>query len=312
VNGTTATTFSPHKPVERQAAATLIVRALDYKLKLAPLEGIDLIAADQIQPWTYAFKDRWMIADVHKWGVGNAFRLNLMLGDGAGWVYPFFNMTRAQGVALIARSFVNQLTAQAQLPEKVEAVGSYPALRDGSTGQLVGWVESRLASMSYPVGPVDGVYDYRTTTGVMAYQKVEGLSRDGVFGSQAWGRIRGAQKPSPRYSRSGSRTEIDLARQVLFQIQDNQVVKVVPISSGVSGMGTPRGSFRIQRKIPGWHESRLGLLYSPSYFYGGYAIHGSRSVPPYPASHGCVRTPMWLSDGLYGELYIGRAVDIYW
>ena len=55
---------------------------------------------------------------------------------------------------------------------------------------------------------------------------------------------------------------------------------------------TPRGRFRIGRRIGGWRVSRLGRLYSPLYFSGGYAIHGSPSVPGYPASHGCVRITM--------------------
>jgi lipoprotein-anchoring transpeptidase ErfK/SrfK len=29
-------------------------------------------------------------------------------------------------------------------------------------------------------------------------------------------------------------------------------------------------------------------MWRPNYFYGGYALHGSTSVPTYAASHGCV------------------------
>ena len=35
------------------------------------------------------------------------------------------------------------------------------------------------------------------------------------------------------------------------------------------------------------------------YFLRGFAIHGYPSVPPYPASHGCVRVPMWIAQQLY-------------
>jgi hypothetical protein len=273
--------------------------------------GIDLIPAEQILPWTFGLRDRWFISDVHKYGVGNAYRLTLMDPDAGGWFYPWFPLDRAQAVSLIARTFIRPLALR-PLPAKVDPATSYPPLQSGSSPYLVRWMEGKLAAMAYTVGPVDGIYDFRTTTAVMAFQKVEGLSRDGVFGPQCWERIRTAGKPSPRMSRSGSRTEINLSKQVLFQIQNNQVVKIVPISSGASGMSTPTGAYRIQRKISGWRESRLGLLYAPSYFYGGYAIHGSRSVPAYPASHGCVRTPMWLADGLFAELFIGRPVDIYY
>jgi lipoprotein-anchoring transpeptidase ErfK/SrfK len=47
------------------------------------------------------------------------------------------------------------------------------------------------------------------------------------------------------------------------------------------------------------------------YFTGGYAIHGNPSVPPYPASHGCVRVPMWAAPVLYDEMPDGTVVYVY-
>ena len=41
--------------------------------------------------------------------------------------------------------------------------------------------------------------------------------------------------------------------------------------------------------MDGMDISPLGQLWRPRYYYGGYAIHGSDSIPPYPVSHGCVR-----------------------
>jgi lipoprotein-anchoring transpeptidase ErfK/SrfK len=34
-------------------------------------------------------------------------------------------------------------------------------------------------------------------------------------------------------------------------------------------------------------------------------------VPPYPASHGCVRVPMWLAQALYAGHDHGASVIIY-
>jgi lipoprotein-anchoring transpeptidase ErfK/SrfK len=110
---------------------------------------------------------------------------------------------------------------------------------------------------------------------------------------------------------------------VIYVFHNGRIRLVVNISSGngrrytvdgVTGIGrTPRGSFRIQRYISGWRKSRLGLLWRPMYFYGGYAIHGSTSVPPYPASHGCIRTPMATQNRLIasGLLRIGRRLYVY-
>ena len=49
---------------------------------------------------------------------------------------------------------------------------------------------------------------------------------------------------------------------------------------------TPRGKFRIQWRISGWHESDLGKLYNPLYFNDGFSIHSSPSVPSKNVSHG--------------------------
>jgi lipoprotein-anchoring transpeptidase ErfK/SrfK len=73
---------------------------------------------------------------------------------------------------------------------------------------------------------------------------------------------------------------------------------------------TPTGDFRVTRKIPGWRQSYLGELYYPVYFTGPYAVHGSRTVPPRPVSHGCVRIPMWFARDYYDRHPIGRPVIV--
>jgi lipoprotein-anchoring transpeptidase ErfK/SrfK len=47
------------------------------------------------------------------------------------------------------------------------------------------------------------------------------------------------------------------------------------------------------------------------YFTGGYAVHGNPSVPPYPASHGCVRVPMWIADWMFETNDYGETVYVY-
>jgi lipoprotein-anchoring transpeptidase ErfK/SrfK len=74
---------------------------------------------------------------------------------------------------------------------------------------------------------------------------------------------------------------------------------------------TPEGSFHIERKINGWHRSDLGLLYRPAYFVGGFALHGAPSVPPFPASHGCIRITTTAMDRLYDRLVLGTPMLVY-
>ena len=118
------------------------------------------------------------------------------------------------------------------------------------------------------------------------------------------------------------RVEVDLAKQVLFLVKDHRVEKAIPISSGngdtyrgSSGAPvrarTPEGDFSFYKRVDGWRISYLGGLYRPFYFRGGYAIHGSTSVPPYPASHGCVRVELHDMDYLVTELELGMPVFVY-
>src|SRR5581483_4016256 len=53
------------------------------------------------------------------------------------------------------------------------------------------------------------------------------------------------------------------------------------------------------------------VLYYPSYFLRGFAVHGYPDVPPYPASHGCARIPMWIARTVYDALPDGATVYVY-
>jgi lipoprotein-anchoring transpeptidase ErfK/SrfK len=54
-------------------------------------------------------------------------------------------------------------------------------------------------------------------------------------------------------------------------------------------------------------------MYRPKYFTGGIAVHGSPSIPPVPASHGCVRVSNSAIDWLWDSwgLPIGTTVMVY-
>jgi lipoprotein-anchoring transpeptidase ErfK/SrfK len=44
----------------------------------------------------------------------------------------------------------------------------------------------------------------------------------------------------------------------------------------------------------------------------GFAIHGYPEVPAYPASHGCVRVPMWVATRLFAMHAYGFPIYIYY
>lgn len=115
--------------------------------------------------------------------------------------------------------------------------------------------------------------------------------------------------------------DINITEQVLSEVVDGQIVWSTHISTGNgewywdqgewSLAETPRGWYQIYAKDAGWQESSLGWLYSPMYFVGGFAIHGSTSVPDYPDSHGCVRVPLDVADYLFDRISIGTWVDVH-
>jgi hypothetical protein len=181
--------------------------------------------------------------------------------------------------------------------------------------------ERRLNDLGYWTGVVDGTWDLLSRHALVAFQKVEGRTRTGLLTRGELQVLRGAARPLPLEG-GPAHVEIDIERQILFVVDDaGTVVKVLPVSTGSEGRyfdegrwqraHTPRGRFAVGRKIEGWRRSTLGLLYYPSYFSGGVAVHGSPSVPAYPASHGCVRVPMYAAKELSEMMPVGTPVIVH-
>ncbi|HVE97721.1 MAG TPA: L,D-transpeptidase family protein [Mycobacteriales bacterium] len=195
-------------------------------------------------------------------------------------------------------------------------------LRQGHSGPDVLAVEHRLTDLRYDVGPVSGVFDYDTRLAVMAFQKVHGLPRTGIVDAATRTRLANPSTPRLRHPVLGLSVEIDLTRQVLYFARSGSIQRILPVSTGnnalytVDGVTsravTPVGSYRVTRKINAVRVSRLGELFQPAYFVGGYAIHGSPSVPAYPASHGCVRVTKSAMSRLFPLLPVGTPVRLYY
>lgn len=184
-------------------------------------------------------------------------------------------------------------------------------------------LQQRLLDLGFWVQATDGTYGLTTRQAVMAFQKAEGLDRDGVAGPDTRGTLETASRPEPRFA-EGDHLEVDLERQLLLVVRDGRVQWALNTStgsgeaynrpSGGSGVArTPRGEFEIERQINGVRRAELGVLYRPKYFHGGIAVHGSGSVPAHPASHGCVRLTNAAMDLLWSSdvAPIGTEVHVY-
>jgi L,D-transpeptidase catalytic domain/Putative peptidoglycan binding domain len=187
----------------------------------------------------------------------------------------------------------------------------FPRLAFGASGITVAQLGSRLRTLHYAT-PFTATFDSRLLDSVYAFQKVQGLPRTGRVDAAFWRRLADPRLAVPRYASPADHIEIDKPHQVLYVVRDSRVALIVPVSTaGIAGRFTPTGRFAIYRKVLGFDPSPLGTLFDPMYFTDGYAIHGNPSVPPYPASHGCVRVPMWIAPYLYATNPYGETVYVY-
>jgi len=183
-----------------------------------------------------------------------------------------------------------------------------PALSIGSRGTAVRILEQRLVALHYRLDGVDGVYDYRTADAVMAFRKVQGLARVYSVDTAVWNALGSPRLPAVRMKTSGRHVEVNQTLQVLSVVVDGHVQSILHVSTGKPSTPTHDGLFAVYRKLAGFSANHL---YYPSYFDGHRAIHGWPEVPPYAASHGCTRIPMWAAVWMYGQDPVGTRVIVY-
>ena len=199
-------------------------------------------------------------------------------------------------------------------------------LKSGSKGKRTLAIQQALKDQHYDPGPVDGAFGLKTTQSVWAFQALHGLAKDGIVGPQTEAAIL-ARTPQAmlRPALGPTHAEVDLTKQVLIVWTNGAPTLITHISSG-SGIAyceqtkqgrncgdavTPTGVFAFYRKVEGIRDAPLGKLYSPYYFHKGYAVHGSPSVPNHPASHGCVRIPMSISDYFQSLVSMGEKIEVF-
>jgi len=180
--------------------------------------------------------------------------------------------------------------------------------------------ERRLSELGYWTGPVDGRLDEGAASALIAFQKWEGREITGKLTLRELEAIRNGVAPNPRDSGYGH-VEVDVDRQVLMLVNEEGAVRVLPVSTGsdkafmdqgqTSIAYTPRGRFVVYDKTYGWENGDLGSVYYANYISGGVAIHGYLTVPTTPASHGCIRIPMFAAREVSRLLPVGTIVLVY-
>ena len=226
-------------------------------------------------------------------------------------------------------------TAPATVPNIVPAIQASPlgrTVKEGSSGSDVATLQGRLRDLHLEPGTTSGSFNHLTTQAVWAFQKlvmqIPAKQATGVVTPDVWAAMQNAVTYTPRKNSStNTHVEVYVPEQVLVVFKAGVAVLVSHVSTG-SGQSwkaaitldpgtpdnpgatpvtqhilgtsiTPGGSYKFAWRFTtgdGWRTGKLGKMYKPLYFNQGVAVHGMTDVPNYPASHGCVRLPMGVTD----------------
>ena len=100
---------------------------------------------------------------------------------------------KANGLA--ADGIVGKLTwaklydTTAALPAASTATGTQPTVYRGSRGDAVRRLQELLNKKGFDCGAADGIFGSKTYAAVVAFQKANGLSADGIVGPLTWGKL---------------------------------------------------------------------------------------------------------------------------
>lgn len=175
-----------------------------------------------------------------------------------------FVRVRPLGAAMDLAVHYDPATEQVTVGERVVEESEWRTLFDGSRV---------VALRVFEDAGADVHYDYPNRTATVERAGLKAFVREG-----------------------DKRVEISISRQELRAWQGEELVMVTPISSGKPGHRTPTGRFKAG---PEKSRMRYSRLYNNSpmpwsvQINGDIFIHGYRSVPRRPASHGCIRMPLW-------------------
>src|SRR3954466_2765919 len=183
-----------------------------------------------------------------------------------------------------------------------------PSSHTGSHGAKVRLLQTALAKLAY-VTSRGGRFDDATARAVIAYRKVNGMSRTTTANRTIYRRLfAGKGGFKLRYPSSGKHVEFDWSRQVLGLADNGVPERIYHASSGKPSTPTVFGTFRFYSKTPGTNAK--GMVDS-NYFIRGYAIHGYPEVPSFAASHGCIRVPIPNAAQIFAWISLGDPIFVY-
>jgi hypothetical protein len=228
--------------------------------------------------------------------------------DGAGEFAVDFRPGNAGQYTIKARHKPTSEQARFTMASRpFEALGG--KVSGGSGAKKIRLVQLGLKQLAY-VTPVNGSWDAATSRAAIAFHKTNGMSRSGggVSAKSFAMLLNGQGGYKLKYPKAGKHVEADLSRQVLVLANNGKPERIYHTSSGAAATPTVVGSFRFYRAQPGTNAK--GMVHS-WYFIRGYAIHGYKSVPTGPASHGCLRVPIPNALSIFRWIKMGDRIFVY-
>ena len=243
-----------------------------------------------------------------------------LIGDVAGWYI---------GSAPSATHPIRTNPATISLAGCV-GVAAWPVgpIRIGSGSDAVKRLQWRLLELGFWNSGVDGEYGLSTKQAVMAFQKWSGLNATSVTDVTTAATLNLTQCKPTAGKNQGDYFEVDKTKQIAHVVRGGTVQYTFNVSTGngkdydeedqlsngrVSGVATtPVGDFKIYKeRDEKVYEGNLGTLYRPKFVVGGIAVHGSRSIPAYPASHGCIRVANPVMDLIWIENLLPKGAKVW-
>jgi len=184
----------------------------------------------------------------------------------------------------------------------------FPDLDPGDRGPAVELFNELLRKQAYYDTDKHN-YGSHTERAVMAFRKVNDMARNyqatpGIFKTLAEGK--GGYEI--RHPGAGKHVEVSISHQVMALADGGEAKHVFMVATGAAATPSDTGGYTFYRKDPGFNS--LGMYYSV-YYNRGEATHGYHAVPPYPASHGCIRNPIPDSIFIYNWIDLGDKMFVY-
>lgn len=187
-----------------------------------------------------------------------------------------------------------------------------------------------MTKFNLPTGTIDGQFGPNTARGLCSFRQVSNQkwSRSSLTDAQLK-KLRAydakyaklSDIPAPKKDGKSTYVLVNQTCQTLTYVEGGYYKRVMTASTGMKGHTTKEGEYSLGGTKRGWHCSTIypescathtegrfstvedyGNMYNKRHVYGAVFVHGSTSVPTYPASHGCIRVTPANSDWMYDNV----------